>query len=650
MSLFKQMMIFVTALLFIILVIVFVIHFKVTQRFVEKDLYQRAKNSVNSLSLSLGDVSEDRFMMETTINAMFDGGRFRRIVLRDTDNKVLYETQADPAAVGVPQAFLRLLNLQAPVAEAVVSSGWRLVGSLQVQAHSGDAVIRMWEVFKHLCFSFCIIWGGALVVSGMMLKLMLRSLSLIRAQAQAIEENRFIINSHMPFTVEFRTVTVQMNKMVATVQNNYDRSLAAIKEAKKLRFQDRMTGLHNKAYFINRIEAYMNSHEPVSSGEAMLVAVDGLSVLKEAAGWQTTERFIRGAADSLVTAVNPIDGQVTARLNHREFALILPGTDEHAAVKIAEAILDRIREQIDSDPDWAAHLRISAGLAAYGYEEGASTIFSKLDYAVTQARNTLSAGPFHFHEAGGRLLGRQEWKGLIRRALDRQEFIFLSQPVYDRSGDTLHNEVFIAIGDDETSMTRAGIFMPTATELNMAQEIDRHVIHRVVEMLEDRPASPGRFSINISADFIGRRSTMVWVTKFLSDHGHLSDRLYFEISEASLTRYPEVCLDFAGLLGSMGFRLGIDNFTLRDDSLAMLRQVIPAYIKSDADCLYDAQDPSRSRITLEMLQTIAQSIDARLIATKIETSNQIEELTASGIRYFQGNHVGGIHTLDHDLG
>ncbi|WDP89257.1 MAG: EAL domain-containing protein [Desulfobacter sp.] len=650
MSLFKQIMMFITALLFLVLIIVFGIHFNASRNFVENDLYQRAKNSVNSLSLSLGDVSDDVYLMETTINAMFDGGHFRKIVLMDADNQVIYKTETQLSIEGVPGSFIRFLNLQSPVAEAVVSNGWNIVGSLQVQAHTGEAVIRMWDIFKDLGLSFCLIWGGCLVVSGIMLKLLLRSLDLIRAQAEAIEENRFIINPHVPFTTEFKKVALQMNKMVGTVQNNYDRSLETIKEAKRLRFRDRVTGLYNKTYFVNRIEAYMSSQEAVSRGEAALVGLDGLVELKGTAGYEISEAFIKEAAEVIETTAAHIDGQVVTRLNHTELGLILPGIGGNEAMEIVVNALAGIWEKIGADTALSDHIRISAGLAAYHYEEGASRIFSKLDYAATQAKNSSRTRPFHFREERDCLMGRQEWKALIRNTLDLDRFVFLCQPVRTGEGPVFHKEIFIAITDELGALKRAGFFMPTATELGLAQEIDRHVIGRMAGLLEESAGDGTVYSINISTDFIGKRSALIWARQFLSGHKHLADRLFFEISESALVRYPEICLDYAGLLRGMGFKLGIDNFTIGDESLAMLQQLTPAYIKSDAACLYDARDPSRSKIALGMLQTMAESLDIRLIGTRIETLDQLEDLKAAGIRYFQGDHVGGIQALEQDAG
>ncbi|WDP85586.1 MAG: EAL domain-containing protein [Desulfobacter sp.] len=155
--------------------------------------------------------------------------------------------------------------------------------------------------------------------------------------------------------------------------------------------------------------------------------------------------------------------------------------------------------------------------------------------------------------------------------------------------------------------------------------------------------------MNVSADFIQDRNSFIWARNFLSAQKSLSAHLAFEMSEAVLIRYPEISLDFAGLVRGMGFSFGIDNFTINDDSLAMLQQLTPDYIKVDYAYLYDYRDQAKFKITLTMLQSITESLNIKLIGTKIETSNQLDDLKAAGIQYFQGRQVAQIQPLErHD--
>ena len=43
--------------------------------------------------------------------------------------------------------------------------------------------------------------------------------------------------------------------------------------------------------------------------------------------------------------------------------------------------------------------------------------------------------------------------------------------------------------------------------------------------------------------------------------------------------FPEICIDFIGLITGMGFKFGIDRFTMHDVSLNLLKRIKPHYIK-----------------------------------------------------------------------
>ncbi|MDD9300995.1 MAG: GGDEF domain-containing protein [Desulfobacter sp.] len=480
---------------------------------------------------------------------------------------------------------------------------------------------------------------------------MLKSLDRIREQAQAIGENKFIINPHIPSTVELKQVVLQMNKMVEPVQNNYARSIETIKEAKLLRFKDMVSGLYNKAYFVRMMQANLESQAAVSKGEVILLTIEGLPQLKEVEGYGVSEAFIKEAAGILKDKTQKIEGRVVTCIKETEFGLILPCILPENAMDMAESILKDLLKLIKKGTVLEDYLQVYASVASYTYEDNTSTIFSKLDYSMILAKNSQDNTPVHFKEKTDTLLGRGEWKTLIETAIDSNNIVFSCQPVLTLEEQTFYREIFIAMKDDHGIVKSAGFFMPMAMELGLARTIDQHVMTQVARLIGEKKQKPveDAFGVNVSADFIQDRNSFIWARNFLSAQKSLSAHLAFEMSEAVLIRYPEISLDFAGLVRGMGFSFGIDNFTINDDSLAMLQQLTPDYIKVDYAYLYDYRDQAKFKITLTMLQSITESLNIKLIGTKIETSNQLDDLKAAGIQYFQGRQVAQIQPLErHD--
>ncbi len=164
------------------------------------------------------------------MRAMFDGGYFEEIKLVDGEGKVIEKISQEPKIEGVPEFFVNLINFENIPAEAQISSGWSIFGTLSVKGHPGLSYIRLWDTFKSLGLSFIVIGVVSLGVTSVVLKLIFRPLNAVQQQAEAIENNEFIINENIPSTPEMKQVVITMNSMVEKSQTIYNREIEALKK------------------------------------------------------------------------------------------------------------------------------------------------------------------------------------------------------------------------------------------------------------------------------------------------------------------------------------------------------------------------------------------------------------------------------------
>ena len=95
----------------------------------------------------------------------------------------------------------------------------------------------------------------------------------------------------------------------------------------------------------------------------------------------------------------------------------------------------------------------------------------------------------------------------------------------------------------------------------------------------------------------------------------------------------------------LGYKFGIDQFTLNDAALNLLKELKPAYIKVERDYLEVFDDPGKTDMVMNAIFTITDSLDIKLIATKIESEAQRDALAARNITYFQGRGVAEVAPL-----
>ena len=124
---------------------------------------------------------------------------------------------------------------------------------------------------------------------------------------------------------------------------------------KYLGTHDPLTGLFNRTYFDAELQRLEGSRElPVS---IMVADIDDLKSVNDTLGHDAGDRLIKGAAEVLVSAFR--GGDIVARIGGDEFAILLPRTDDEAAL----AALERLRT-FTSDQRLGQYARVlSIGLA-----------------------------------------------------------------------------------------------------------------------------------------------------------------------------------------------------------------------------------------------------------------------------------------------
>lgn len=643
MSLFKQIQILVTSLLLITLIIVLRINFNTARDFTANQSYLNAKNLANVLALSLSSRPSDDIFMETSINAMFDGGYYESITLLHPDGTVIYEKSEDLIVYGVPAFFLNNVDLFIPVAEARVMDGWSVFGTLQIKGHPGQSYEKLWETLKQLCLQFLLLGTIVIFINYIGLRHLLRALEKIKLQAQKISNNEFIINPDIPKTPELKKVVLAMNIMVQKVESIFDRHLENLTRYQELRYKDHVTGLYNRSFFVKELAHFIENRKEKSQGQVMILGLTGMEDIELSGDRSLTHKVFKHMAEILKKETESVADAVVARLPRREFAVILPGSTPEKSLAIAKAAIRNFLPGLSSEKDLPDSISVYGGLASYNYEEELSTVLSKADYALSKSRTGLPGTVRRFREEQSlAAIGKAAWKALIEEAFSENRFFLTAQPVMS-GADEFHREIFVNILDRKGVQYQAGLFMPMVITLGMASRLDRYILEQSGQYLLAN--SDPALAVNITTEFSRDRLSGPWLRKFLMKHKSLQDRLIFEIHETTLIRHPEICIDFIGLITGMGFKFGLDQYTLHDASLNLLKKIKPYYIKIERDYLEAFDDPEKVDMVFNALFTISASLGIKLIATKIENKTQQQVLINKNINYFQGHGIAGIVPL-----
>lgn len=386
MTLYKQTALILSLFLLIILSTVLILNFQSANKGVQDRLYEDAKNTATSLSLSLGGANGDISIMSTMINANFDSGNYRKITLVDVENNLLYERVLESDIVVVPKWFTQLITLRAPIASANVSAGWSQVGILHVQSDSTYAYKQLHSILIDLLVYFVIIALLSLIAINLLLHAVLKPLKEVQKQASAITQNEFIIQDNIPYTKELADVVVGMNNMISKVKAMFDKGNEELKAQKELEYTDENTQLKNRKYLIDKLPAYLKVDASYEGGVNMLIAFNGILEANEKIGHKLVDKLFVTIADIFKQNTKDIQESIVARINGTEFSLFLPNYSGSDAIELAKNIQEHCLNLINSAGLNKKETFICIGIYEYNHQDSISELFSRSDNALAQAK------------------------------------------------------------------------------------------------------------------------------------------------------------------------------------------------------------------------------------------------------------------------
>jgi EAL domain-containing protein (putative c-di-GMP-specific phosphodiesterase class I)/GGDEF domain-containing protein len=674
MTLFKQIAIIFTLIFVTILSIVMLQNFNNTKEFVKSELYTSSSEtavalgmSINSFlinknykpskiqnfedesgledmddseakkavsaqsgSLSKGDIP----LFETMINAVFDKGYYESIRLYDMNGNVVIDKSQNIVVKGIPTWFINFVDLESPSAKTYISGGWTNVGIIEVKKHTGNSIVKLWKNFNAVIKTFYIITAIALLILFLLLQFTLKSLKRVEEQAIAVEKNDFIINKDIPFTTEFKQVTLAMNGLIEKVKDIFEKETKYFKQYQDLLYIEEESGLHNRKYLNLKFNNYLSSDSSESHGIFFLMHCDLLERAKNDIGYKNYKEILVRMGRKFKEFTSKVSGTFATRVSQTDFMVVVPNYSlEVLKPELSE--LESAFEKVLNDYD-LEEKRIATSVTRYDNTMSFGDVLSRADFLLSTAKQHSES---YIHYDSGNisdesLMGKSEWQQFFTESFEQKRFTLAVQPVMDvKKSVTVHQECFLRL-KKEDSILNAGYFMPTAYELGFADEIDKVVIEQAIELVltKEEPVS-----INIDTSFIEKASNIDWLRTLLRKVPvDTLGKLSFEAKENQTLHDLALYENFTQMLRAYNCQFGIDHFIGGED-LAYLQEIKPAFIKIDSKLIQEMNDSNSG--SMRSIEIIAKSLDIRIIAVFVEENAMLESMQSCGVACMSGNHI-----------
>jgi diguanylate cyclase (GGDEF)-like protein len=528
--------------------------------------------------------------------------------------------------VAVPAWFARLIPLQATPGIAQVQDGWRQLGTLRVVSHTRFAYRDMWTGALRMMGWALAAALAAGVLGHLLLRVIVRPLNQVTAQAQALSERRFTTVPE-PRTPELRGVVRAMNGMVERLKQMFAEEAKRLDAVRRSVNHDALTGLPNRELFMSQLQTALSSEESPSAGAVALVRLTDLAAMNRELGHAGADRVLKEMAYALQTFATERRGAVAARLNGADFALLVPESESAAALaaEVAEGLALRAAQHFPALRD-AFHI----GAVRYRRGESVGTLLSAADQALATAEK-LRSNAWHAveHEEAPPALSSDGWRKLLGDALAEHRLKLVFFPVVSATARPMHRESVARLQQGPAgTLLCAADFMPMAARLKLSAAIDLEMTRTALTALQD---SAGDIALNFSADSIADWGFRNALEQLLRAHAALCARLWVEVPEYGVFQQLDAFRDLARVLKGLGCRVGIEHAGYRLKELPGLADLGLDYLKIDSSFIRGLEHNPGNQEFLRGLCTMVHAFGISVIAENVQTAAELALLPALGL-------------------
>lgn len=410
-------------------------------------------------------------------------------------------------------------------------------------------------------------------------------------------------------------------------------------------FHDPLTGLPNRALFMNRLQHAMirsERHTPKDLLALLFVDLDLFKVVNDSLGHEAGDHLLVAVSNRLQQAVRPQD--TVARFGGDEFMILLEDLPNEAAARaVAEEILQKLRmtETING-----YEIVITASIGVALNLPGVNSTSDLLRYADAAMYQAKREGKGRYHVFDGStstsLLERLELEQELRRALEQKEFRVFYQPIIDlATSEVIGMEALIRWEHPRLGLISPAQFIHTAEETGLIVPIGRWVLEEACRQAqqwqrEHKGERPLELSVNLSAKQLQQANLVPEIAQILRETGLPPMSLKLEITESVAMNDAEGTMTRLHELRALGVKLAIDDFGTGYSSLSYLKRFPVDTLKIDRSFVSGLGQNAEDTAIVQAVVTMAHTVGLTVTAEGVETNEITNHLQGLGCDLAQG--------------
>ena len=408
-------------------------------------------------------------------------------------------------------------------------------------------------------------------------------------------------------------------------------------------FHDPLTGLPNRALFINRLEhALARAARRAEAVTVLFLDLDRFKVINDSLGHEAGDQLLVAVAARLLGCLRTED--TVARLGGDEFTILLETLDDS---RDALAVAQRIIEALQAPVTLGEHevfVTTSIGIArGNGGATSPSALLRDADTALYHAKQAGKARCAVFDPSmNTAAMERLALETDLRHAVERGEFELHYQPKVELATGRLSGlEALARWWHPRRGLISPGEFIPLAEETGLIVPLGRWVLTeacRQVRLWQELAlgGQPLTLSVNLSAREFLQPDLVDEVARILDESRLAPGSLKLEITETVLMAEPLFSNGTLQALKRLGIQLVVDDFGTGYSSLGYLKGLPVDMLKIDRTFVARLGLNVGDTAIVEAVITLARALGLAVTAEGVERAEQLSRLRDLGCQFGQG--------------
>ncbi|MBV6273951.1 EAL domain-containing protein [Alcaligenaceae bacterium CGII-47] len=573
----RQLLVISSIVIACILIGMLVMGLSLMGRSLDAQLQTDSENAVSTLALLVSAARGDSTSTTQALDAVFQQGRYQSLSLEGPSGQILYEgRRLRPQGVGDTSSwFDSMIAIEPHVAQRVVPQlgTVRLVMDAQAARDALGSHAQQWML---LALGIALFW--ALFIASLLSRFRREWATGMGALPDAPEVK-------VKDTTHAESAEL-LDEVVERVPPTVDEQMARIERLEIELNRDPVTGMANRAYFLNEIKRLLRDDGGMGavSGYVLLIRQRDMAEMLNQTARADLDSWLRLLGERIADVLSEYTslGPLTARLSGNDFVVLFPvggGPQVTRPVQRLRQMLETLKVPLDSH----RMSRWALAMTDYTASDTPKELLTRLDVALMYAESAGHADVEFLshadHDEPIPKVGEASWRTLLNQALHRDQ-LSLTVTVVAYEGDDLpeRNEGELVLHEAPGQQPLSGfLFMPAATRLGLSAACDVRAVALGLTWLGNHP---GMLILRMSLSSLLDEHFVDDVMQVCDGvDPKILERLTLEFDAHGLSACAEQLKTFTRRLTSLGVRIGLRRLDEQTDALQHIHEADFSYVK-----------------------------------------------------------------------